>query len=216
MRLRVLLLAALAAGFAASSAHAQARPLRASDAALLKRSASAEEQIAEAVAGRLTRLRPSVRCGSLGIATPPGMYISGITLLPLHGPADYFLLEPKVCNYLAWFRQDPARYDPADCADTGCPLEVSQAAFALATVSHESYHVLGYRTESQVECYGMQSIWFVATSLGASAAEGQRIAAQYWKTTYAQRRTNTPTYWTAECRNGGKYDLRPKSNNWPS
>ena len=89
-------------------------------------------------------------------------------------------------------------------------------ALALATVSHESYHVLGYRLENQVECYGMQSIWFVATSLGASVAEGQRIAAFYWKTTYAQREHSTPTYWSAECRDGGKYDLRPASHAWPS
>jgi hypothetical protein len=210
------MLAVLAAGLAAASAHAEARPLRSSDAALLKRTATVEEQIAEAVAGRLTRLKPAVRCGPLGISTPPGLFVSGITLLPPHGPADYFLLEPTMCNYLAWFRQDPARYDPSVCADTGCMQEASRAAFALATVSHESYHVLGYRKEAQVECYGMQSIWFVATSLGASAVEGQRIASVYWKTTYAQRRTATPTYWSAECRNGGKYDLRPRSNNWPS
>jgi hypothetical protein len=216
MRLRILLLAVLAAGLAASSAHAEARPLRPSDGALLKRTASAEEQVAEYVAARLTRLRPAVRCGPLGIATPPGLFISGITLLPAHGPADYFLLEPTMCSYLAWFRQDPTRYDPSVCADTGCLQEASRAAFALATVSHESYHVLGYRKESQVECYGMQSIWFVATSLGASVAEGQHIASFYWKTTYAQRRTATPTYWTADCRNGGKYDLRPRSNSWPS
>jgi hypothetical protein len=62
----------------------------------------------------------------------------------------------------------------------------------------------------------MQSIWFVATSLGASVAEAQRIGAYYWATTYAARRTATPTYWSADCRDGGKYDLRPSSHNWPS
>ena len=45
---------------------------------------------------------------------------------------------------------------------------------ALAVVAHESYHVLGYSNEAQVECYGMQSIWFVATSLGASSIRGFR------------------------------------------
>jgi hypothetical protein len=62
----------------------------------------------------------------------------------------------------------------------------------------------------------MQSIWFVATSLGASVAEGQRIAAFYWKTIYAQRERTTPLYWSAECRDGGRYDLRPASHGWPS
>jgi hypothetical protein len=62
----------------------------------------------------------------------------------------------------------------------------------------------------------MQSIWFVATSLGATAAEGQRIGAFYWRTIYANRETSTPTYWSAECRKGGTYDLRPASQSWPS
>ena len=216
MRLKILLWAVALAGLTAASAHAQARPLRPADAALLKRSATVEEGIAQAVAKRLTRLSPSVRCGSLGISVPAGVMVTGVTLLPPHGPADYFLLLPQMCNYLAWFRQDPARYDPSACADSACLQLASNAAVALATVSHESYHVLGYRLEKQVECYGMQSIWFVATSLGASVAEGQRIAAYYWRTTYAQRQQTTPTYWSALCRDGGKYDLRPGSPGWPS
>jgi hypothetical protein len=213
---RILLLVVLAAGIGAASAHATARPLRPADASLLKRGGTVEERVAENVARRLTRLAPAVRCGDLGVAVPPGLFVGGVTLLPPHGPADYFLLTPKLCTYLAWFRQDPARYDPTACADSTCAQEASWAAFALATVSHESYHVLGYRKESQVECYGMQSIWFVATSLGAPALEAQRIATNYWRTTYAQRRVSTPTYWSAECRDGGKYDLRPASANWPS
>jgi hypothetical protein len=216
MRRRILLLAVLATCVTAGAAHASARPLRPADGALLKRGGTVEERIAEGVAKRLTRLAPTVRCGSLGVAAPPGLFVGGVTLLPPRGPADYFLVTPKLCNYLAWFRQDPGRYDPAGCADSTCFQEASWAAFALGTISHESYHVLGYRKEAQVECYGMQSIWFVATSLGAPAAEAQRIASYYWKTSYADRQTSTPTYWSAECRDGGKYDLRPASPNWPS
>ena len=212
----ILLVVVALAGMAAASAHATVRPLRPADGALLNRSPTAEERVAESVAKRLTRLSPAVRCGDLGISVPPGMLVSGITLLPPHGPADYFLLLPQICNYLTWFRQAPEGYDPAACQDEACLQVVRSAAFALATVSHESYHVLGYRLEKQVECYGMQSIWYVATSLGASVAEGQRIAAYYWRTTYAQRQYSTPTYWSADCRDGGKYDLRPTSHAWPS
>jgi hypothetical protein len=216
MRLRTLLATVALAALAAASAHAEARPLRPGDAAVLKRAATTEEKVAQAVARRLTRLSPTVRCGALGISVPAGMMVTGITLLPPHGPADYFLLLPEMCNYLSWFRQDPTRYDPDTCADSACIELAGNAAFAMATVSHESYHVLGYRLEKQVECYGMQSIWFVATSLGASVGEGQRIAAFYARTMYAQRRQSTPTYWSAECRDGGKYDLRPVSHSWPS
>jgi hypothetical protein len=212
----VLLGTVVLAAAAAGSAQAALRPLRPGDAAVLNRAATSEERVAEAVAKRLTHLSPRVRCGNLGIAVPAGMQVSGITLLPPHGPADYFLMAPEMCNYLSWFRQSPENYDPAECSDSACLQRVSDAAFALATVSHESYHVLGYRLEKQVECYGMQSIWYVATSLGASVAEGQRIAAYYWRTTYARREYSTPTYWSADCRDGGKYDLRPASHAWPS
>ena len=216
MRLRILLGMLVLVAVATGPAQATVRPLRPADAALLQRAATPEERIAEAVAKRLTRLSPAVRCGNLGIPVPPGMLVSGITLLPPHGPAAYFLLLPEMCNYLSWFRQSPETYDPGNCSDAECFQLASKAAFALATVSHESYHVLGYRLEKQVECYGMQSIWFVATSLGASVAEGQRIAAYYWATTYAERRVKTPTYWSADCRDGGRYDLRPAGHSWPS
>lgn len=217
MRLRVALLLALtAAAIAAASALATARPLRPADGALLARASTPEERIAEAVAKRLTRLAPAVRCGALGVKAPPGYFVGGVTLLPQQGPADYFLVTPELCDYLVAFRRDPLRFDPGACADSSCLRDVARAAFALTTVAHESYHVLGYRKEAQVECYGLQSIWYVATSLGASVAEGQRIAQLYWSTTYAARRTTTPGYWSAECRDGGKYDLRPALARWPS
>jgi hypothetical protein len=216
MRPRILLVAVLAAGLAAGSAHAQARPLRPADAALLKRAPTRDELIAEGVAKRLTHLSPEVRCGSLGVSLAPGELVTGITLLPPHGQATYFLLLPQMCNYLAWFRADPERYDPDICTDDNCLNTDMLAALALATVSHESYHVLGYTNEARVECYGMQSIWYVATSLGATVAEGQRIAAFYLRDVYALRRQSTPAYWSAQCRDGGRYDLRPNSHGWPS
>jgi hypothetical protein len=216
MRARILLGVLVGAGLVAGAAHATARPLRPSDAALLRRAPTKEEVIAQNVAARLTHLHPEVRCGPLGISVPAGGLVTGVTLLPPHGPAGYFLLLPEMCDYLAWFRADPPRYDPSVCNDSDCTKTDELAALALATVSHESYHVLGYTNEARVECYGMQSIWFVATSLGASVAEGQRIAQYYWTHIYAERQESTPSYWSPECRDGGKYDLRPSSSAWPS
>ena len=216
MRARLFLGVVLGACLFAGAAHATARPLRPSDAALLRRAPTKEEVIAQNVAARLTHLHPEVRCGALGISVPAGGLVTGVTLLPPHGPAGYFLLLPQMCNYLAWFRADPTRYDPTLCNDSSCLATDETAALALATVSHESYHVLGYTNEARVECYGMQSIWYVATSLGASVAEGQRIAQFYWAHIYAERQESTPSYWSPQCRDGGKYDLRPSSTAWPS
>lgn len=215
MRLRLLLPALALAGLLAAPAAAQIRPFRASDASLLKRAPTYEEQVAQQVAARLTRLHPEVRCAPLGI---PGLSPSvlGVTLFEGAHAAGYFLLVPQMCAALSAFRNDPTAYDPRACADSACLQAAAGAAMALATVSHESYHLLGYTNEAQVECYGMQSIWFVANKLGATVDESEAIAQFYATRMYPLRRTETPTYWSEQCRDGGRYDLRPSLHRWPS
>src|SRR3954452_19035482 len=213
--MRALLVAAaiaLAAVFAASAHASDARPVTAQDKKLLARAATAEEQVAEQVARRLTGHNASVRCGALWGAPAN---VLGITPLLKGRSFDYFLMRPAECTYLAWFHQTPLRWGPETCAGDDCAL-VPSIAMALAVVAHESYHVLGYSNEAQVECYGMQSIWFVASKLGASVAESQALASLYAPRIYPSRRTQTPAYWSPECRDGGKYDLRRSLARWPS
>jgi hypothetical protein len=214
MRAFLFAAAVVLAGLCATTAYATLRPLRLADAKLLARPATYEEQIAEQVAARLTHLHPQVRCGPLGV--PSGYGILGITLFDGTRPAGYFLMLPLLCTELAAFHASPASYEPSSCTDNACLTKVANIAMALATVSHESYHLLGYRDEGKVECYGMQSIWFVASKLGASIAESQAIASLYATQMYPQRRTKTPAYWSAECRDGGRLDLRPTLARWPS
>ena len=204
-------LAAVAAG-AATARAGDARPVNAADRALLARPATNEETIAQQVARRLTRVDASVRCSNL---TQVPSYVLGVT--PLQGSRSfgYFLMRPAECTYLAWFRGDPRRWDPATCESTDCSY-VPKIAMALAVVSHESYHLLGYKNEAQVECYGLQSIWFVANKLGAPVAEAQEFGQLYATRMYPTRRYQSPAYWSSECRNGGKYDLRPQLASWPS
>jgi hypothetical protein len=160
----------------------------------------------------LTHHNASVRCGSLG-AVPAN--VLGVTPVLDGRSFDYFLMRPAECTYLAWFHRSPARWDPHACAGDDCGY-VPAIAMALAVVAHESYHLLGYVNEAQVECYGMQSIWFVASKLGASVAEAQSLASLYATRMYPLRRTQTPQYWSAQCRDGGKLDLRPSLSRWPS
>ena len=211
MRARLVLGVLVGAGLFAGAAHATARPITAHDKALLARPATYEEKIAEAVAGRLTRHTVSVRCGDIGEPS----YVLGVTPFVGNHALDYFLMRPDECTYLAWFHQAPARWDPRTCAGGDCQY-VPDIAMALAVVAHESYHILGYVNEARVECYGMQSIWYVANRLGATVAESQAIASFYATQMYPERRTQTPAYWSPDCRNGGKYDLRPQSSAWPS
>jgi hypothetical protein len=212
MRLASILAAVVLAGVLATTASATARPVTPQDRALLARPATYEEKIAEQVARRLTGHNASVRCGSLGISDPN---VLGVTPLLDGHSFDYFLMRPLQCTNLAWFRQAPARWDPRTCVESDC-ARVGSMAMALAVVAHESYHLLGYSNEAQVECYGMQSIWFVANKLGASIDESQALASLYATRMYPQRRTQSPRYWSAECRDGGKLDLRKSLARWPS
>jgi hypothetical protein len=212
MRIVALVGAAAAACLLAASAQASARPVTEQDKELLARASTYEERIAEQVTRRLTGHAASVRCGSLGTSNAN---VLGVTPL-LHGRSfDYYLLRPSECTYLAWFRRSPARWDPRSCAAADCPI-VPRIAMALAVVAHESYHVLGYSNEAQVECYGLQSIWFVANKLGAPIDEAQALASLYATRMYPTRRTTSPEYWSPECRDGGKYDLRRSLARWPS
>ena len=211
VRLGVVLALVVACGSTAALARAEARPLTESDRALLARPATAEEKVGELVARRLTGHAVSVRCGAIGEADPR---ILGVTPWSMTGPVDYFLMRPAQCAYLAWFREAPGRWDPRTCSSTDCP-EVPGIAMALAVVAHESYHILGYRNEAQVECYGMQSIWFVASRLGAPVPEAQALATFYATHMYPLRRTSTPRYGSAPCRDGGEYDRRRSLARWP-
>jgi hypothetical protein len=212
MRVWLILPALALAGALATAAHASARPVTKLDRALLARPATYEEQIAEQVARRLTGHDASVRCGSLGTSNPN---VLGVTPLLRGRSFDYFLMRPAECTYLAWFRREPSRWDPRSCSGSDC-LEVPDITMALAVVAHESYHLLGYTNEAQVECYGMQSIWFVASKLGGSVGESQALASLYATQMYPERRTQTPAYWSPECRDGGRYDLRRSLARWPS
>jgi hypothetical protein len=209
-RTLLVLLAALAL---AAPAAAVVYPARQWDGPLLARSATPNEKIAESVAARLTRFPVVVRCSSSHLK--PGEL--GVTPFRGDSPAGYFLMAPETCATLAAFRADPGAFDPQACKDTACLKNAAQAAMSLETVTHEAYHVLGYKDEATAECYGMQSLWYSAVRLGASTRLGETLAAFYASRMYPTRRTSEhPEYWSAECRDGGKLDLRRQSHSWPS
>jgi hypothetical protein len=209
-RLLLVLAAALALAAPAAGVVYPARPY---DAPLLARAATADERVAESVAERLTRRPAVVRCAS-GHLTAGEL---GATPFVNNKPAGYFIMAPETCRLLTSFRSNPAAYDPSACRDTTCLQKVGAAAMALETISHESYHLLGYRNEATAECYGLQSLWYSAVRLGASLQLGETLASLYANEMYPSRRTSAhPEYWSAECRDGGKLDLRPASHAWPS
>jgi len=194
-------------------AAAAVTPARPQDAPLLRRAATRDEQLAQSVAARLTGLKPVVRCTTV----PLGSGELGVTPFVNGKPVGYFLLSSDVCADLAAFRSKPSAYDPRACTDNTCAERAFQMVQSIQTIAHESYHVLGFYLEATAECYGMQSLWYAAHRLGASVELSQALAQFYWKEIYPLRRTSDfPWYWSAECRDGGKLDLRPKTHGWPS
>ena len=209
MRLVVIVAALACAGSAAAAVPYPASPR---DAVLLARTPTSEERLAQSVAARLTRRPIAVRCAP--VAEVPG--VLGLTPFVNHRPRGYFLLMPSACNALERFRAQPKTYDAVLCRDEACAERLSAMVQALESVSHESYHTLGFEAEATAECYGMQSLWYVASRLGASQGEAERLATWYWRYQYPAWRASHPEYWSKECRDGGALDLRKDSHAWPS
>jgi hypothetical protein len=210
VRFSALVLLALAV---TASASGGTSPSGLGDAALLARDPTASERLLESVAARLTRRHPKVRCTTVAEKSD----ILGVTPFENGRPLGYFLLMPVVCRSLAAFRANPASYDPRACTDNACMDRVGAMVQSIQSVSHESYHVLGFAGESTAECYGMQSLWYVANKLGASVRLSESLAAFYAKYLYPSWRTSPyPQYWSAQCHDGGKLDLRPQTHGWPS
>jgi hypothetical protein len=196
---RLLLPCLLAAALAAAGAQAAAPPWYVRAEALAHRPATAQEQQLAAIATVLARRTVKIRCGETQAAN-----VGGFTPSVNAHAADYAVVRTDLCTALADFAAQP------DAAPT------PKTAQALQAVSHESFHLWGTPVEAKAECYGLQNIWYVAHRLGASLVASQALARAYWEQNYPLQRKEAPAYWSAECRDGGKLDLRPRSSAWPS
>jgi hypothetical protein len=129
-------------------------------------------------------------------------------------PSDTAQLSGRTCDRLEDFSRAGAK--PAfDCLvpdDRHCKREVVETARALATLAHESFHLAGIRSEAAAECYATQTVDDVAKRLGATAAQGRRVAKWAERTSAA---THPAEYHSAECRAGGALDLEPDTPAWP-
>jgi hypothetical protein len=61
----------------------------------------------------------------------------------------------------------------------------------------------------------MQSFALAAEQLGDTADDAAAIASYYATKLYPLRRTQSPEYWSADCRPNGPLDLTPNDNVWP-
>jgi hypothetical protein len=159
------------------------------------------------IASELAQRKVTIRCeGSGTLLRRDGE--SGRTLFVNGKPGNTSFLQAGVCTTLhRYSRELKAGYDCLlPCT---APLEV---AWALNTLAHESYHLAGVRNEAETECSALQAIDFTARRLGATSVQARAHA------TFAFRELpdRMPAlYSSPECRDGGRYDLRPASILWP-
>jgi hypothetical protein len=180
------------------------------DRPLVARAPTAQEQQLASIASRLAQRTVAVRCGRTYSHEALGeVWFFGSK------PADYTVISTATCDRLTAFAADPARYDPSGCPGPSCS-EIEQTALALQVVAHESYHLWGAQEEAKAECYGLQSLWYVASRLGAPLSEAKDLGAFYWRDVYPQHSAQWPNYYTRDCRKRGRLDLRPSDPRWPA
>jgi hypothetical protein len=129
-------------------------------------------------------------------------------------PSDAARLSESTCERLADFaraKRKP-RFDCLTPDDGACDGKDVATARALSTLAHEAYHLAGVRDEAAAECYGVQTVDFVAERLGAAAEQGRMVAVWAERTS---ARTHPEEYHSPECRAGGALDLTPRTPLWP-
>jgi len=164
------------------------------------------------IASRLAGKPIEVRCWSTGdwarLMREEGSYTNG----KLGGPdtlgfaglgGSRVNLGPTVCAGLVHLAYDHVR--PAD--DAGQLM----LAAAIVTLSHEPQHSTGIAEEFVAECSAIQLANTTAIRLGASAAYAGPLVRTYWRH-YGEE---LPAYRSADCREGGKLDLRRGNSIWP-
>jgi hypothetical protein len=122
-------------------------------------------------------------------------------------PPDETTLKGDTCRYLERF--EDARSAPSfECVRRAEPCQPStgKIASAVRALAHEAWHLRGVTSEAQTECYALQTTALAALRLGASPEEAQAVA--LWNTKHVYPHLPSE-YQSGECRNGGRFDLRP-------
>lgn len=123
-------------------------------------------------------------------------------------PANHTDLAPETCSALRHLD----RVDFSCLARARCGYKEFKAGWAAKTLAHESFHLRGIQSEATAECYAVQNTAYVAERLGLDDATARRL--QQW--VFADGYPNQPDeYRSDECRDGGRLDLRPRSDSFP-
>jgi len=168
------------------------------------------------VAGEIAGRKVNVDC--------PG-FLRGLIDISGHGgsvrfnadgtPGNTTHLETHVCHSLSTYGKTRKSADFACVFGTSpCSDKVERTVYAVVVLSHESQHLRGIRSESETQCYALQTTALVAERLGSPPDEAKAVAAHY----LAVDQPRMPEDYSLPdgCVDGGSLDLNPQSSGWPS
>ena len=128
-------------------------------------------------------------------------------------PPDAATLKRDTCRYLQRF--EDVRSDPSfACVRRVQPCEQStgRIAAAVRVLAHEAWHLRGLTNEAETECYALQTTALAAQGLGATPAVARAVALWNARHVYPYLPSD---YQSGQCRDGGNFDLRPTTTDWP-
>jgi hypothetical protein len=99
-------------------------------------------------------------------------------------PADVTHLAQTPCGELDALAEGH-RADVLRCIACGSPAAV-RLAWAVDTLTHESFHLSGISDEATTECHALATMAWTAQQLGATAEQGAELAALERVATYPQ------------------------------
>jgi hypothetical protein len=94
-------------------------------------------------------------------------------------------------------------------------VSFGQTARAIAVLAHEAWHLRGTRNEGVTECYALQSGVDVGRALGLSEETARQMMRQQLAENALRGRGSVEYLVPAECRDGGRLDLRPETSTFP-
>jgi hypothetical protein len=86
---------------------------------------------------------------------------------------------------------------------------------AVAVLAHESWHLRGETNEARTECYALQSGVELGRRLGLSESRASQLMRQQLTENALRGGASVEYRTTAECRDGGQLDLRPRDSRFP-
>jgi hypothetical protein len=149
-------------------------------------------------ASRIAGKQVTIRCDEAGEYVGAVQHADGVALVG--GSLAYLTPERCLDLYRLAFEGE---------------VRSSRTARALAVLAHEAWHLRGVRDEGATECYALQAGVELGRRLGLSSGTAGRMMRQQLVDNALRSRASPAYRLPADCRDGGRLDLRPESAAFP-